>query len=177
MKYTSSLIPTKFLSKSEEGDLRVILEKYRDEDLRYTTMLLFMLSTGARPSEVVNLLWRDINVSDKSVFIKTLKHGDDRCVPLTKNLLQRFRALGRGNEEDKIFPIGYPMFQNRWYKYRPCKKPLHCLRHTFAVNFYKRSRNDLWLTQKVLGHKRLDTTSVYLAVTATLEQLRKAMGV
>lgn len=39
---------------------------------------------------------------------------------------------------------------------------IHSLRHMFAWNVYKGSGNDIYLASKLLGHKSLNTTRVYL---------------
>lgn len=175
-KYTGLLTPEKFLAKEEEAKLLVDLERWRDDSPRNTAIILLMLKTGARPSEALNLLWRDINFKDQSVYLRTIKLGRDRIVPLGKNLIYRLQKLGPGEPMDRVFKLSYPRLVEIWNEMRPVKKTPHSLRHTFAVNFYKNSDYNLVLTQAVLGHTKLSSTAVYLQIHASLEDLRAAIG-
>lgn len=174
--YAAVLTPDKFLSKEEEGRLLLCLEKWREEKLRDTTLFLFMLKTGARPSEALLLTWGDINVEDRSVYLRTLKKGMPRILPLTTNLLARIKKLGCVDDNERVFKLSYPRLIQVWAEMRPAKKRPHCLRHTFAVNFYKNSGYDLLLTQQALGHHRLESTSVYLQIHCSVDDFRKAIG-
>ena len=170
-----SLTQKKYLLKSEQVELERLLEKYRSSDLRDTTMLLFMLKSGLRPGEVLKVLWSDINFDDGYIFIRTSKGGPERRFPLTEDLLSRFLGLGPGEGCERVFKIKYNRFLQIWQKYRPVEKRLHSLRHTFAVNLYKKSRNDVRLVQQALGHCGLQTTSIYLQFENSLDDFRNAL--
>ena len=49
----------------------------------------------------------------------------------------------------------------------------HILRHSFASNLLERGV-DLFQVQKLLGHERIETTSIYLH--SSLEELEKAVN-
>lgn len=168
-----SITPEKYLTPAEQSELERILEKYRKSDLRNTTMLLLMLKGGPRPSEVLNLTWADIG--EGWVFFETLKGGPPRKVPISSNLVSRFAELGPGLPDERMFPIGIQQFTNIWYDYRPCKKKLHSLRHTFAVNAYRKGDNQIHLVQQALGHVNIQTTAIYLQIQSTLEELRSVI--
>lgn len=165
-----SLTPSKYLSEAEQTHLEAILERFRTVAMRNTTMLMFMLKTGARPSEVLGVTWADIDFQKKTVFIDTLKGGPPRVIPLSENLIVRLQSLPIG--PGKVFDISYTHFCRIWHEYRPARKKLHSLRHTFAVNCYNKSGYNLRLVQQALGHTALQTTAIYLEIQSTTEDLR-----
>lgn len=170
-----ALTPHKYLTEAEQDHLEHLIGLYRLTDLRNTTMLLFMLKTGARPQEVLNVTWSDIDFNRCKVFIKTLKGGNNRNLPLEPILVARLKLMGIGKGSARVFGIGYRQFNNIWALYRPCKKTLHCLRHTFAVNTYRRSRYNLKMVQYALGHTSINTTSIYLEIEQSMDELRAAI--
>lgn len=171
MRTSPALTPNKYLVASEQSALTETLRRYRFANLRDTTMLMLSLKSGARPSEVLNLTWDDIDWLSKSVFIRTLKGGPPRSVPLGSELINRLHALKPS--QGLIFPITHRQFLRIWHTYRPAKKKLHSLRHTFAVNLYTKSDQNLSLVQRALGHASLHTTSVYLQIEHSLDSMRK----
>ncbi len=179
MDLNYSLSPGKYLSSAEQEYLEALLQRFKATDLRNTTLVLFMLKAGARPQEAVNLTWQDIDFSHRTVFIKTLKGGRDRVIPLKHDLLERFKALSARQPHepgDRIFPITTRHFSRIWDLYRPVKKKLHSLRHTFAINVYRKSKFNLKLTQILLGHRNLQTTAIYLEIEFSASEARQAIS-
>lgn len=175
MAYDYALSPDKHLSVEEEKSLRASLAKHRDSDLRDTTMLLLMLICGLRAQEVLNLKKEDFNFTDKSVFVRTIKKGRHRSIPLPDGLVFRFKELFENIDGNTPFPITTRRLRQIWEQYKPCKKGSHSLRHTAARNIFKTVK-DLSLAQYFLGHKTISTTSVYLQSQVSAELLRKAVA-
>ena len=173
-----TLTTLKYLTPHEEAHLVGLLARFRETNLRNTTLLWFMLKTGARPQEVLNTTWADVDFTAKTVFIKTLKKGNDRTVPFKDDLLSRLIQLkpGSAGSGDKIFTITYRQFERIWREYRPVKKKLHSLRHTFAANLYRKSRYNLRLTQLLLGHRSMQTTAIYLELELDPQLARNAIS-
>lgn len=169
------LTPEKFLTPDEERELLRLLEKYKDEDLRNTTALFFILKTGLRPSEVCNLTWPFVDMKQRTIHVKTLKRGPDRILPIPNQLWHRLSKLDRNPNDPRVFGFGYQRFWQIWRMYRPVEKSLHSLRHTFAVNVFNKSGHNLGLTQQALGHAKISTTSVYLSAICSLNDLKHAM--
>lgn len=174
MPSRTTITSEKYLLPAERLELERVLQKYRGSALRNTTMLLLMLQTGARPQEILNLTWRDIDLVEATVYLKTLKKGHPRYLPIGSDLVSRLDDMG-GLKIGPVFNIRYNMFRLIWCDYRPVKKKLHCLRHTFAVDAYHRTNYNLKLIQKSLGHKDLMTTGIYLDFQVNLDELRKAL--
>lgn len=120
-------------------------------------------------------MWGDINWVVGTVYIRTVKGGKPRNINLDLDLISRLQCLLIGEAEERVFRIGYNQFLNIWHEYRPVKKRLHSLRHTFAVNLYHASGRNLKLVQIALGHTNLVTTSIYLELEMNQEELGAAL--
>jgi integrase len=169
-----SLSQKKYLLPGERQDLERILEKYKDSDFRNTTLLWTLLRSGARTSEVLGLTPADIYNS--FVFIKSLKGGKDREIPVPTWLFDRLRVLCNGLDNDAhVFNIAPRTLRDIWYLYRPVKKRVHSLRHSFALFAYEKKK-DLRVVQKALGHRDIKTTMVYADYDYTGEEMREALG-
>lgn len=117
------------------------------------------LGTGLRAIEASKLEWKDFETD--ILHIPPAK-TEGRSVPMSKGL-QALVAEGR---------VDGSVFSNtpqtlRW-KWRQIAKRagldvgLHALRHTYAT-WMLRSGVDLATVQKLLGHKNLQTTAIYLS--------------
>jgi len=130
--------------------------------------------TGARAQEILNIDVQDLSYN--SIYIKGLKGGLDRDIPLERSLYNGLKKLARGRGGEKLFPIGYHRFYMIWCFYRPVEKKLHSLRHTFAIRLYKRTK-DIRLVKYSLGHKSITSTQIYVDYSYSQSELRKAFGV
>lgn len=125
-------------------------------------LILFMLLTGARSSEAMNLDWRDVDLSNAQVTFQLTKNGERRSVPLHPSLVAALAALS--TKTGKVFrtPRGkaYTPRKNGGGGFRkafastagkagvPWCTPHH-LRHTWATWHYQRNRNLIEL--QILG--------------------------
>ena len=132
------------------------------------------IATGVRASELLNIEKRDLNDRDKSIFIRTLKGGVDRELPLQKPLYKKIRKFADTLKTEKIFNISYVRLNQIWIGYRPVEKKFHALRHTKAIQVYKKSRSARHVMM-VLGHKKLETAEIYLQFVENKETLRKLL--
>lgn len=166
----------KYLLEPEVEQLNQVLEKNKlgsmgeSTQFRDTTLLWFLLHTGARASEALNVKKIDLNYHERTVFIEGLKDSNDREIPLPKWLFDRVAALAQN--DGSVFGISYSRLVQIWEKYRPAKKKLHSLRHTFAIGLYKRTK-DIRLVQVALGHRNITNTMVYADYVYNQEELRK----
>jgi hypothetical protein len=67
----------RFLSAEEAG---VILEHSSAYDMR--EYVVFALYTGMRPSELMKLQWKDIDLENNAITIRDTKTDDDRVIPI-----------------------------------------------------------------------------------------------
>lgn len=138
-------------------------------------MILTSIHTGARPSEVLRIRKKDLSREDNVVCIWGIKGSRDREIPLPPKLFDRLYQLAAELQpEDKIFPIALRTYQGIWHQYRPAKKGIKALRHTFAIRLYQKTK-DIRLVQRALGHKCLNTTQIYTEYEYNVEELRRLM--
>ncbi|MGH1468941.1 MAG: tyrosine-type recombinase/integrase [Bdellovibrionales bacterium] len=159
---------------TELSELNRILSLFKKKDARNTCMVELALNTGARASELLNIRWMDLDTTEKTVFIKGLKGSNDREIPIQPDLYERIKKLKNPEAllKDSVFNISYPRLIQIWNDYKPVNKKFHSLRHTFALNLYKKTR-DLRLVQVALGHRNIQNTIVYAEYVYSTEELRK----
>ncbi len=149
----------KYLSATERETQEVFLKTRLEAHPRDAVMLLVALHSGARASELLALQWGDVNLETGEVHVQTLKGGRPRAVKLPKFLLPALARL-KDASPTKPFDLSYNRLGEIWRLYRVVKKPLHSLRHTFAMKCYRVSK-DIRFTQRALGHKSIVNTMVY----------------
>lgn len=156
---------SKFLESTEADELRDLLRM----DTRDAVIIRFALETGARATEILNLRPQDLFASTSSVLIRALKGGRNRELPVTPELFARLK---------KYVPFGikYRRLEQVWRMYRPCEKKFHSLRHTFAVELYRRTR-DIKLVQLALGHSSPTATAVYTDFVYSQEEMKRILHV
>jgi integrase/recombinase XerD len=174
MSQVYQLTQAKFLDESEWQDFeRLCRRQLTTENERDALALLLLLRTGARAAELLALTRNDFYERHSTVLIRGVKGSKDREISLPDWLA---RAAGRfivnRLEGDLLSPISYSRLRQIWLWYRPCKKPLHSLRHTFGLNMYLHTR-DIRAVQLALGHRRIDNTLIYTDYVFSRQQLKK----
>lgn len=150
------LTPSKFLDDDEVRELLLHLPRGRDG-----LLIELGLRTGARASELLGITKADLDSRHRTVFIRGLKGSNDRYVTLPRDFFDRLQRYADKQTGPQIFTISYSRFHQIWEHYRPSKKKVHALRHTFAINLY-RACKDLHIVKQCLGHKSLNNTMIYL---------------
>ena len=166
------LTSEKFLTDNELNQLFKLLSRYRGQ--RDRILILLTLFSGGRSAEVLNIKKSD--VTESSVTLYGLKGSHDRTIQLPEDFASELRGFisSLGND-DKLFQITTRHFRRIWNQYRPCKKGIHSLRHSFCVKLYMASRN-IRLVQSAAGHKSLANTEIYLNFVQSKEEMKKAIG-
>ncbi|MBO9667362.1 MAG: site-specific integrase [Bdellovibrio sp.] len=162
----------KYLLEPEVDRLRKILTDFQDKDPRNCLMFWVALKTGARAQEILNIQRSDLNPYDESIFIRGLKGSNDREIPIHSEIFGRLHRFAEKQGGTSVFPITYPRMYQIWEMYRPVPKKFHSLRHTFAIELYKKSR-DIRLVQVALGHRNIANTMVYADYVYSQQELRK----
>lgn len=162
----------KYLLTPEVDRLTSIIDTYIDKDIRNCLILLVGLKTGARAQEILNIQKSDLNTYDMSVFIRGLKGSNDREIPLPNALFLKLQRYAETVDTQKIFNITYDRLYQIWDLYRPVPKKFHSLRHTFAIQLYRKTK-DLRLVQVALGHRNITNTMIYADYVYTQDELRK----
>ena len=178
----------RFLAQPERDRREGSLAEYPAR--RDAALFESLYSTGCRISEVVPLVWRQINFSSGAVIV-TGKGAKQRLCLLGKPALKALRRLREraaerwpdgGADATAIFlnargrPLGPRDAQRRMKKWLavaglPSDLTPHKLRHSFATHLLDAGA-DLRSVQEMLGHSSLSTTQVYTHVS--VERLKDA---
>lgn len=172
MQQRYALNKNKYLLPDELDRLEQLLNEHIDKDPRNCLALLVALKTGARAQEVLNLKKSDLNPYDETILITGLKNSNDREIPIQSSLFKKILNYAKTVEGEHLFPISYNRFRQIWDLYRPVPKKLHSLRHTFAIQLYKK-RKDIRLVQVALGHRNVMNTMIYADYVYSQTELRK----
>ena len=173
--------PTKSIEHLQLND-NTAAKYYTEEELKliwknvsphWVDFLKALYLTGARKGELINLVWENVNIENKSItFISTkeykTKTGETRTVPLTPSavrIIEKQKGINAkyvftGKEGNKI---------NKDKPYRALKTALkkigingnlHKFRHTFASHLVIAGES-LQAVQELLGHKDIKHTMIY----------------
>lgn len=158
---------------------------------RYRTPLKLIYGCGLRLGECLALTIHDINGKDHKLRIRQGKGHQDRVVPLPECLYQELRAywsfhkhpllifpnVGRGDRDPKSVAARMrtatgPMPSSSLQRLLVVARKqlnipdasVHSLRHSFATHMLEAGAH-LHTIQKLLGHKQINSTMVYLHLT------------
>lgn len=129
-------------------------------------IICFAVDTGGRLSEILNLDWREVDLSNKRVrFIKT-KNGEDRSIPLCDRAIAVLSSL-KPKEIGPVFTFRGQKIANVDTSFRKARSKagledvrFHDLRHTFASRLVQ-GGVPLYDVQHLMGHKSLDMVQRY----------------
>jgi integrase/recombinase XerD len=141
---------------------------------RNKAIVLLLLDTGLRASEVCNSKIANIDLRNKRMTVIG-KGNKQRTVPFsakTGKRIWRYLATRRGyNDRDPLFASNdggaidrhsLRRFLNRLGQRADVRKVYpHRFRHTFAINFL-RNGGDIYTLQYILGHSTLEMVKRYL---------------
>lgn len=142
---------------------------------RDRALIVTLLDTGVRASELANLLIGDYDSKSGRLHVRQGKGGKDRHVFLGQSgqrVLWRYLNTRKGTRAgDPLFATRENTPLNRGALLLLIKRlaeraqvphaDVHRFRHTFAVNFLRNGGNVLEL-QRLLGHEKLDTVNIYV---------------
>ena len=160
--------------------------------LKYQAALSVAYGAGLRASEVVGLKIGDIDGERKTLRVEQGKGRKDRYAMLSPVLLERLRtwwrvahAQGKLLEGGWLFPGQQPINPlstrqlNRAVHAAAAaaeidkRVSMHTLRHSFATHLLEQ-KVDIRVIQVLLGHKKLETTALYVQVAT--EVLREVIS-
>lgn len=171
---------SKFLSPEEVDHLKALIASIRSENERDSLLLELALKCGGRACEIIKTESRectgirkqDLNRSFKSVHLRGLKNSNDRDVGLSPDLFKRLESYAAKIEGEYLFEMSYQNLDKLWKFYRPSKKDFHSLRHTFAVELYRKTK-DILLVKRAMGHKSINSTMVYTQIPIEAKDFRR----
>jgi integrase/recombinase XerD len=181
-KVTIPKAPRKVIPTFSQSQLQALLgaiDSSRPAGFRDSTMIMVLLDSGLRASELLGLTVTNLNLDDGVVKVNG-KGGKERMVPIGAKVrrmiwryLQRYRPQPVSPRCDILFlsERGEPLSVNRLEAMiERCGQRAgvvgvrcspHTFRHTFAIT-YLRNGGDVFSLQRILGHTSLDTVRLYV---------------
>lgn len=132
-----------------------------------------MVNCGLRLSEVINLKPGDINLTKNKLRVENGKGGKDRNLGIpdhTTSQISRWRDIRPMGKYflttlkgGKLSSRYIQLMVERYAKRAGIQKNVypHLLRHTYATEFYRGTR-DLEKLRMILGYSNISTTTIYV---------------
>ena len=145
---------------------------------RNLTIIMLLLETGIRLTELINLKVKDILWEDGLIRVSRTKNREERFVPfqakMRKMLTEYLELRGQTKEERLFVNVNKTEMSSRRvqqvikdYARKANLNDIQCtphiLRHTF-VRFAVKSGANIFVVQDILGHKSLDMVRYYYKV-------------
>lgn len=165
-----------FLTKEQAKEL---LSVTKATNINTHDLVIFLLFTGARFSEVATLKWNDVNFHTNTIFFKKTKRGNERHIFMAKQLLDVVNELkikAKDKKSDLVISKNDTTRYNDMPKYfitvmefiipgnkvkdTKYKITAHSLRHTHA-SWLAMSGLDILQIKEQLGHKTIEMTMRY----------------
>jgi len=71
----------------------------------FQTVIHFALATAMRREEIANLLWKNVNLENRSAYLPETKNSEARTVPLSSVATSILNNLSCTDREDRVFGI------------------------------------------------------------------------
>ena len=165
------LLP-EFVNSKDIAKLRHTLRNHKTHKssvFRDVVLVDTAIKTGLRRSELANLLVCHLDLNASRLIVVAGKGGKDRVIPICASLRQDLEKLtcDKGPNES-VFGLKYRslgMKIREWSEKAGVPIHTHSFRHYFATTLVEKGAN-IRVVQELLGHSSLNTTQVYLSVTA-----------
>lgn len=131
-------------------------------DVRFKTLIMIYLHTGARRSEALSLVWNDIDFTAELITLKGQKDYADRTLSMSDNLKNMLLEFKEISKEEKLFDYSPISVSQKFKRLRgeiglPNWVTIKNLRTTFASHLAV-SGLDLRRLSEILGHSDIRIT-------------------
>ncbi|MBA7509693.1 Tyrosine recombinase XerD [subsurface metagenome] len=144
--------------------------------IRNKAIILVMLNMGLRVSEITNLRPGSINITSRKLRVVNGKEGVDRDLIITDGIgeiLSEWKRRKPSNTKYFFTTLKGKKLSTRYLcdmiKRYGRKANIdkiispHTLRHTFATEYYKQTK-DIETLRRILGHADISTTTIYITL-------------
>ena len=142
-------------------------------------LITFLIYTGCRKGEALNLKWDDVDMQNDIIAIKGTKTKYDRYIPISKPLKELLSHINKIQDCLYVFnKNGAKLGDFKKSFHTACKNAgfkdmhIHDLRHVFASKMVKDGVS-LYITGELLGHRTTQMTKRYSHLVP--DTLRKAV--
>ena len=171
---------TRKLPKTLDVDqIKSLLEAGTNSTIEIRDLAMFELfySSGIRLSELAQLNLTDIDLTDKTLMVRSGKGGKSRMLPIgskavaaintwlehrIKSITSTETALFISTRGTRLGQRSIELRLKQWCKKKGIAENIHphMLRHSFATHLLESSQ-DLRAVQELLGHSNISTTQIY----------------
>ena len=130
-------------------------------------LITFLIYTGCRKGEALNLKWDDVDMQNDVIAIKGTKTKCDRYIPISKPLKELLKAVEKNQDVLYVFTRNGAKIGNfRKSFMTACRNAglkdmrIHDLRHVFASKMVMNGTS-LYITGELLGHRTTQMTKRY----------------
>jgi len=177
--------PKKVIMPFSEDQLHALLGVIDTKSpigLRDWTIIITLLDTGIRVTELTELKLENVNLVQRCLKIRG-KGNKERIVPVGVSVQRALAKYINKYRPNPIYPLsdnlflnrdGMPLTPNRIQsiieryalkaKIQGVRASPHTFRHTFAIS-YLRNGGDVFTLQRILGHETLDMVRNYVNLT------------
>ncbi len=179
-QYIKAPKKTRKLPKTLDVDqIKSLLEAGTNSTIEIRDLAMFELfySSGIRLSELAQLNLTDIDLTDKSLMVRSGKGGKSRMLPIgskavaaintwlehrIKSVTSTETALFISTRGTRLGQRSIELRLKQWCKKKGIAENIHphMLRHSFATHLLESSQ-DLRAVQELLGHSNISTTQIY----------------
>lgn len=150
----------RWLSPKEEQQMFSLLDDWAEDEV--ATFITLLIETGMRRGEMLAL--RPENIQGRWIRIWKNKTKTPRSVPLTEKAMECLDGFsGWSIDENDLRRVWDKLRDSMGLQNDP-DFVLHSLRHTTATRLLKKTK-DITKVQKLLGHKKLQTTMRYAHIS------------
>jgi len=165
-------VKRRYLTEREVERLMDCARKYGRYGHRDATMILVAYRHGLRASEVCDLQWQQIELSEGRLHVHRIKNGISSVHPIRGDEMRALRKLRRDYPKDAyvfvserggpISPIGFDRLIQRLGEAAKMPFPIHphMLRHACGFKLAN-DGHDTRALQHYLGHKNIQHTVRY----------------
>lgn len=170
-------IPRKLPTVLTKAEVKALIGHAKTAKSKLMVMLLY--ASGLRVSELVQLRKNDLELGNRTMWVRKGKGGKDRLVILSDAIVRLFPDY-LADKASLVFPGRNGVLSTRNVQKiiqlaaekAGIKKRVtpHTLRHSFATHLLENG-TDIRMIQELLGHSNLQTTQIYTQISD--EQKRK----
>jgi len=143
--------------------------------LRNKAIMSLMLHCGLRLSEITNLKPGNINLTKGKLRVESGKGNKDRDLAIPEYLIDLLTTWRKKRPKSNWF---FPTLKGKKLSNRYVQQMVkrysqkagiaknispHTLRHTYATQYYKQTK-DIETLRKILGHSDISTTTIYITL-------------
>lgn len=157
-----------------EEEIKKILEDIRLADERTKVIFALAIFQGMREIEISRILIEDINLKEKTALIQGKGKDGKELIFLQPYTVKVIEKYIKNKKSGRLINLSTRQIRNIYYRFAPCEKSMHGLRHYYTTKMIKILNGDLIEVSKYTRHSSLNMLQVYndeLSVQKTLPKI------